>query len=108
MVGVILVVVHPFNFFKAEIRLFRVFPEFVDAKSPVTVPVYVLLYTFNVNVFAVFYIKPAIIVPWIVGFMFAGTSVVPCQFQFFSFHFHLIFRWGRIGGAVKPADFCVR
>lgn len=102
------VVIHPLNFFKAEIRLFQVFPKFVDAKSPVAIPVHVLLYTFSVNVFTVFYIKSAVIVPGIVGSMLAGTSVVPCQFQFFSLHFHSIFRWGRSGGAAKPADFCVR
>ena len=54
MVGIMLVVIHPFNFLKAEIRLLWVFPKVVGGKAPVTVPVHILSGTLSVNVFAIF------------------------------------------------------
>lgn len=78
MVGIMLVVIHPFNFLKAEIRLIRVFPKIVGSKASVTVPVHILSGTLSVNVFAVFYIEPAVIVPGIVSAMLPGSSIVPC------------------------------
>ena len=78
MVGIMLVVIHPLNFFKAEIRLFRIFPKFRGSESTVAVPVHIFLGSLGINVFTVFHIKPAVIVPGIIGAMLAGASVVPC------------------------------
>ena len=78
MVGIMLVVIHPFNFFKAEIRLLRVFPKVVGGKAPVTVPVHILSGTLSVNVFAIFYIEPTVIVPGIVSAMLPRSSIVSC------------------------------
>ena len=94
MVRVMLVVIHPLNFFKAEIRLFRVLPKFRGSEATVTVPVHIFLGSLGINVFAVFHIKPTVIVPGIIGAMLAGASVVPCQFQFSSLHSPLIFPEG--------------
>ena len=94
MVRVMLVVVHPLNFFKAEIRLFRVLPKFGGSEATVAVPVHIFLGSLGINVFAVLHIKPAVIVPRIIGAMLAGASVVPCQFQFSSLHSPLIFPEG--------------
>src|SRR5699024_7760850 len=91
MVGVMLVVIHPLNFFKAEIRLFRVLPKFWGSETTVAVPVHIFLSSLGINVFAVFHIKPAVIVPGIIGAMLAGASVVPCQFQIPSLQSLLIF-----------------
>ena len=81
MAAVMLVVVHPLDFLKAEIRLLRVFPELVCRKAPVAVPVDILPCPFCVNVFAVLHIEPAVIVAGIIGAMLAGASIVSCQFQ---------------------------
>ena len=78
MVGIMLVVIHPLNFLKAEIRLLRVIPKVVGGKSPVAVPVHILSGTLSVNVFAVFYIEPAVIVTGIVSAMLPGAPIVPC------------------------------
>ena len=78
MVGIMLVVINSFNFFKAEIRLLWVFPKIVGGKAPVTVPVHILSGTLSVNVFAVFYIEPAVIVTGIVSAMLPGAPIVPC------------------------------
>ena len=78
MVGIMLVVIHPLNFFKAEIRLFRVLPKFRGSEATVAVPVHIFLGSLGINVFAVFHIKPTVIVPGIIGAMLAGASVVPC------------------------------
>ena len=94
MVGIMFVVIHPLNFFKAEIRLFRVLPKFRGSESTVAVPVHIFLGSLSINVFAVFHIKPAVIVPGIIGAMLAGASVMPCQFQFSSLHSPLIFPEG--------------
>src|SRR5699024_2640048 len=81
MVRIMLVVVHPLDFFKAEIRLLRVLPELVCREAPVAIPVDVLSGPLGVNVFAVLHIEPAVIVAGIVGAMLAGAPVVSCQFQ---------------------------
>lgn len=108
MVGIMLVVIHPFNFFKAEIRLLRVFPKVVGGKTPVTVPVHILSGTLSVNVFAVFYIEPTVIVPGIVSAMLPRASIVSCQFQTFFLLPAKMFRAGEGGKAARPAKFCVR
>ena len=84
IVGIMFIVIHPFNFLKAEIRLLRVFPKVVGGKAPVTVPVHIFSGTLRINMFAILYIKPAVIVPGIIGAMLARASVVSCQFQFSS------------------------
>src|SRR5699024_782187 len=102
MVGVMLVVVHPLDFFEAKIRLFRFLPKFRGSEAPVAVPVHIFLGSLGINVFAVLDIKPAVIVPGIIGAMLAGASVVPCQFQFPSLQSLLIFpEWG---AAAKPPN----
>ena len=78
MVGIMLVVIHPFNFLKAEIRLLWVFPKVVGGKAPVTVPVHILSGTLSVNVFAIFYIEPTVIVPVIASAMLPRSSIVSC------------------------------
>ena len=108
MVGIMLVVIHPLNFLKAEIRLLRVIPKVVGGKSPVAVPVHILSGTLSVNVFAVFYIEPAVIVTGIVSAMLPGAPIVPCQFQTFFLLPAKLFRAGEGGEAAKPAEFCVR
>ena len=100
MVRIMLVVVHPLDFLKAEIRLFRVLPEFVCGEAPVTIPVDILSGPLGVNVFAVLHIEPAVIVAGIVSAMLAGASVVSCQFQTISLLPAKMFR-GR-GKAAKP------
>ena len=94
MVGIMLVVIHPLNFFKAEIRLLWFLPKFRGSESTVAIPVHIFSGSLGINVFAVLHIKPAIIVPGIIGAMLAGASVVPCQFQFSSLHSPLIFPEG--------------
>ena len=102
MVGVMLVVIHPLNFFKAEIRLFRFLSKFRGSDATVAVPVHIFLGSLGINVFAVLHIKPAVIVPGIIGTMLAGASVMPCQFQFPSLQSLLIFpEWG---AAAKPPN----
>ena len=81
MAAVMLVIVHPLDFLKAEIRLLRVLPKLMGGKAPVAVPVDILPCPFCVNVFAVLHIEPAVIVAGIVGAMLAGAPVVSCQFQ---------------------------
>ena len=81
MAAVMLVVVHPLDFLKAEIRLLRVLPELVCGEAPVAIPVDVLSGPLGVNVFAVLHIEPAVIVAGIIGAMLAGASIVSCQFQ---------------------------
>ena len=81
MVRIMLIVVHPLDFLKAEIRLLRVFPELVCREAPVAVPVDILSGPLGVNVFAVLHIEPAVIVAGIVSAMLAGASIVSCQFQ---------------------------
>ena len=78
MVGVMLGVISPFNFLKAEIRLRRILPAFASGVTTVTVPVHILLCPFGVNVLAILHIEPAVIVPGIIGAVFAGASVMPC------------------------------
>ncbi|EDM99753.1 hypothetical protein BACCAP_02489 [Pseudoflavonifractor capillosus ATCC 29799] len=102
MVGIMLVVIHPLNFFKAEIRLFRVLPKFRGSEATVAVPVHIFLGSLGINVFAVFHIKPTVIVPGIIGAMLAGASVVPCQFQIPSLQSLLIFSEGEV--AAKPPN----
>ena len=91
MVGIMLVVIHPLDFLKAEIRLFRVLPKFGGSESTVAVPVHIFLGSLGINVFAVLHIKPTVIVPGIIGAMLARASVMPCQFQFPSLQSLLIF-----------------
>ena len=86
-----LVVIHSLNFFKAEIRLFRVLPKFRGSEATVAVPVHISLDPLGINVFAVLHIEPAVIVAGIIGAMLAGASVMPCQFQFPSLQSLLIF-----------------
>ena len=81
MVRIILVVVHPLDFLKSEIRLLRVLPDLVCREAPIAVPVDILPCPFCVTVFAVLHIKPAVIVAGIVGAMFAGAPIVSCQFH---------------------------
>lgn len=84
MVGIMLIVIHPLNFLKAEIRLLWVFPNVVGCKAPVTVPVHIFSGTLRINMFAILQVKPTVIVPGIIGAMLARASIVPCQFQFSS------------------------
>lgn len=78
MIGIMLIVIHPLNFLKTEIRLLRAFPKVVGCKAPVTVPVHILSGTLSVNVFAVFHIEPTVIVPGIVSAMLPRSSIVSC------------------------------
>ena len=94
MVGIMLVVVHPLNFFKAEIRLFRVLPKFGGGEATVAVPVHISIDPLGINVFAVLHIKPTVIVPGIIGAMLARASIVPCQFQFSSLPIFVAFPKG--------------
>lgn len=94
VVGIMLIVIHPLNFLKAEIRLLRTFPKVVGGKAPVTVPVHILSGTLRINMFAILYIKPAVIVPGIIGAMLARASVVSCQFQFSSLPIFVAFPKG--------------
>ena len=96
------VVIHPLNFFKAKIRLLRVLPKFRGSESTVAVPVHIFLGSLGINVFTVFHIKPAVIVPGIIGAMLTRASVVPCQFQSSSLQSLLIFPKG--GAAAKPPN----
>ena len=79
--AVMLVVIHPLDFLKAEIRLLRVLPELVCGEAPVAVPVDILPCPFCVNVFAVLHIEPAVIVAGIIGAMLAGASKVRDLFK---------------------------
>ena len=109
MVRIMLVVVHPLDFLKAEIRLFRVLPELVCGEAPVTVPVDILSGSLGVNVFAVLHIEPAVIMAGIIGAMLAGASIVSCQFQTDFLLPAKMFRGrGRGGEAANPAKVCVR
>ena len=106
MAAVMLVVVHPLDFFKAEIRLLRVLPELMGGKAPVAVPVDILPCPFCVNVFAVLHIEPAVIVTGIIGAMPAGASIVSCQFQTdFLLPAKMFWGRGRGGEAANPASF---
>jgi hypothetical protein len=108
MVRIMLVIIHPLDFLKAEIRLLRVLPELMGGKAPVAVPVNVLSGSFCVNVFAVFHIEPAVIVPGIIGSMLAGAPVVSCQFQTVSLLPVKMFRGGEGRRSRKSCEFCVR
>lgn len=102
MVGIMLVVIHPLDFFKAEIRLFQVLAKFRGSEATVAVPVHIFLGSLGINMFAVLHIKPAIIVSGIIGAILAGASVVPCQFQIPSLQSLLIFpEWE---AAAKPPN----
>ena len=104
--AVMLIVVHPLDFLKAEIRLLRVLPELVCREAPVAVPVDIFPCPFCVNVFAVLHIEPAVIVAGIVGAMLAGASIVSCQFQTdFLLPAKMFWGRGRGGEAANPANF---
>ena len=104
--AVMLVVIHPLDFLKAEIRLLRVLPELMGGKAPVAVPVDILPCPFCVNVFAVLHIEPAVIVTGIIGAMLAGASIVSCQFQTdFLLPAKMFWGRGRGGEAANPANF---
>ena len=104
--AVMLVVIHPLDFLKAEIRLLRVLPELMGGKAPVAVPVDILPCPFCVNVFAVLHIEPAVIVAGIIGAMLAGASIVSCQFQTdFLLPAKMFWGRGRGGEAANPANF---
>ena len=106
MVRIMLVVVHPLDFLKAEIRLLRVLPELVCREAPIAVPVDILPCPFCVNVFAVLHIKPAVIVAGIIGAMLAGAPIVSCQFQTdFLLPAKMFWGRGRGGEAANPANF---
>ena len=106
MAAVMLVVVHPLNFLKAEIRLLRVLPELMGGKAPVAVPVDILPCPFCVNVFAVLHIELAVIVAGIIGAMLAGAPIVSCQFQTdFLLPAKMFWGRGRGGEAANPANF---
>ena len=100
MPAVMLRVVHPLDFLKAEIRLLRVLTERMEGEAPIAVPVDILPGPPGVNVFAVLHIEPAVIVAGIVGAMPAGAPVVSCQFQTIFLLPAKMFR-GR-GKAAKP------
>lgn len=95
MVGIMLVVIHTLDFFKAEIRLSRALPKFRGSEATIAVPVHIFLGSLGINVFAVLHIKPTVIVPGIIGAMLARASVMPCQFQFPSLQSPLIFPKGK-------------
>ena len=101
-----LVIVHPLDFLKAEIRLLRVLPKLMGGKAPVAVPVDILPCPFGVNVSAVLHIEPAVIVAWIVSAMLAGAPIVSCQFQTdFLLPAKMFWGRGRGGEAANPANF---
>ena len=109
MAAVMLVIIHPLDFFKAEIRLLRVLPKLMGGKAPVAVPVDILPCPFGVNVSAVLHIEPAVIVAGIVGAMLAGAPIVSCQFQTdFLLPAKILRGRGRGGEAANPAKVCVR
>ena len=109
MAAVMLVVEHPLNFLKAEIRLFRVLPELMGGKASVAVPVDILSGPVSVNVFAVLHIEPAVIVTGIVSAMLAGAPIVSCQFQTdFLLPAKDVPGPGEGGEAANPAKVCVR
>src|SRR5699024_4686107 len=81
MAAVMLQIIHPFDFFKAVIRLIRVVPECVGCKASIAVPIHILSNPFRVDVFTVPYIKPAVIVAGVVGAMLSRTTIVSRQLQ---------------------------
>ena len=62
----------------------------------------IFLGSLGINVSTVLHIKPAVIVPGIIGAMLTGASVVPCQFQFPFLQSLLIFP--KVGAAAKPPN----
>jgi hypothetical protein len=80
-IRIILGVISQFYLLKAEIRLGRILPAPGGGIAPVAVPVYIFLCPLRINMTAVFHVKAAVIVAWVVRAVFAGASVVPCQFQ---------------------------
>ncbi len=74
-------VISPLYLLKAEIRLGGILPAPGGGIAPVTVPVHVFLCPLRINMAAVIQVKAAVIVAWVVRAVFAGASVVPCQFQ---------------------------
>ena len=103
-----LVVIHPLDFLKAEIRLLWVLPELVCREAPVAVPVHVLPCPFGIDVFAVLHIEPAVIVAGIIGAMLAGAPVVSCQFQTISLLPAKMFRGRGKAAKRKSCEVCVR
>ena len=77
-------------------------PKFRGSEATVAVPVHIFLGSLDINVFALFHIKPTVIVPGVIGSMLAGSSVVPCQFQFSSLQSLLIFPEGE--AAAQPPN----
>ncbi len=80
-IAVMFQIVGVFNLLKTEIGRFVLLSGLHGGHAPVAVPINVLHNPRCVNVFAVLHIEAAVIVPWVVGPVFAGTPVVPCQFQ---------------------------
>ena len=86
IVAVIFQIVGVFNLFKTEIRHVTARSGLHGGHAPVAVPIDVLHDPFSGDMFTVFYVEASVIVPWIICPVFAGASVVPCQFQsVFSF-----------------------
>ena len=71
-------IVGMFDLLKTEIRRVAVRPCLHGGHPTITVPIDVLHDPFSGDMFTVFYIEAAVIVPWIIGPVFAEASIVPC------------------------------
>ena len=78
-ITVMLQIVGVFDLLKTEIRRVAVLSGLHGGHAPIAVPIDVLHDPRRVDVFAVLHIEAAVIVPWVVGSVFAGTPVVSCQ-----------------------------
>ena len=70
-------VIHPFNILERKIFVGVFFLVFRCGNSTEAIPVNVLPCPLSINVFAVFYIEPPVIVLGIIGAVFTGTTIMP-------------------------------
>ena len=82
-------VIHLLNFFKRKILFGICITVIGSCDSTITVPINISFGSLRINVFAVFQIKPTVIMLWIVSAIFTGTTIVSCQPQRLFLHFFL-------------------
>ena len=105
VIRIMLHVISSLYLLKAEIRLGGILPAPGGGIAPVTVPVHVFLCPLRINMAAVIQVKAAVIVAWVVRAVFAGASVVPCQFQCqILLPFSRFPGWREGCGAAEPAE----
>lgn len=80
-IAIMFQIVGVLDLLKTEIRRFALPSGLHGGHAPVAVPIDVLHDPLSGDVFTVLHIEAAVIVPRVVGPVFAGTPVVPCQFQ---------------------------